>query len=207
MQTTATGSTTRPRVRETAPIGTYGLPLLVFALCLCCVLWARDRQIDGARAVERERLERRADVFAMKLDERMRAYEQVLRGAAGLFAATSHVTRESWHGYLARQELERSYPGILAVGYSPRVTADRVAAHEAGVRASGFPEYRVRPPGRRAESFPIEFVEPFTGRNVRAFGYDMYAEATRREAMERARDTGLPALSGRVALLQDDGGQ
>src|SRR5690606_16254373 len=47
--------------------------------------------------------------------------------------------------------------------------------------------------------------EPFIDRNLRAFGYDMYSEPVRREAMERARDSGLPALSGKVTLVQEFG--
>ena len=33
----------------------------------------------------------------------------------------------------------------------------------------------------------------------------MYSEPVRREAMERARDSGLPALSGKVTLVQEFG--
>src|SRR5690606_28529581 len=51
----------------------------------------------------------------------------------------------------------------------------------------------------------ILYLEPFTGRNLRAFGYDMFSEPVRREAMERARDSGLPALSGKVTLVQEFG--
>jgi PAS domain S-box-containing protein len=183
------------------------LPLLVLVICVLCVLFARHRQVEGARAVERERLERRADAFAVKLLERLRAYEQVLRGAAGMFAVTPTVTRETWRRYVSRQELERTYPGILAVGYAPRVTADDMAAHEARLRYEGFPDYAVRPGGTRPDAFPIEFVEPFVGRNLRAFGYDMFSEPHRREAMSRARDTGAAALTGRVTLLQDNTGR
>ncbi len=178
----------------------------MLVICVLCVAFARHRQVEGARAVDRERMERRADAFAVKLRERLRAYEQVLRGAAGIFVVNPSVTRDQWRRYVARQELERTYPGILAVGYAPRVGAEDFAAHEARVRDEGFENYAVRPAGARPESFPIEFVEPFTARNLRAFGYDMFAETQRREAMSLARDTGLPALTGRVTLLQDDTG-
>lgn len=46
-------------------------------------------------------------------------------------------------------------------------------------------------------------MEPFDERNKRAFGYDMFSENVRRKAMTRARDTGLPALSGKVILKQE----
>ncbi|WP_151447916.1 CHASE domain-containing protein [Lacisediminimonas profundi] len=43
-------------------------------------------------------------------------------------------------------------------------------------------------------------LEPFRGTNLRAFGYDMFAEPFRRAAMESARDTGRATLSGKVGL-------
>ncbi len=63
----------------------------------------------------------------------------------------------------------------------------------------------MQPPGSRAQYSSIVFLEPFDARNRRAFGYDMYSEPVRREAMERARDTGRAALSGRVILVQEFG--
>jgi CHASE1-domain containing sensor protein len=46
-------------------------------------------------------------------------------------------------------------------------------------------------------------LEPFGGRNLRAFGYDMYSEPIRRRAMERARDNGELAYTGKVILIQE----
>ncbi|MEI6785409.1 MAG: CHASE domain-containing protein, partial [Verrucomicrobiota bacterium] len=45
--------------------------------------------------------------------------------------------------------------------------------------------------------------EPFSDRNLRAFGYDMFSEPVRRTAMELARDTDSATLSGKVVLIQE----
>jgi diguanylate cyclase (GGDEF)-like protein/PAS domain S-box-containing protein len=83
------------------------------------------------------------------------------------------------------------------------VQASQLTRHEQRIRSEGFPDYRISPPGRRAEYTAIVFLEPFDWRNQRAFGYDMYSEPIRREAMERARRLGTPALSGKVRLVQE----
>ena len=49
----------------------------------------------------------------------------------------------------------------------------------------------------------IIYLEPFSDRNLRAFGYDMFSEPVRRAAMERARDMNAPSLSGKVVLVQE----
>ncbi len=182
-----------------------GLPGAVLAICLACLVFGWYQLREQTRAVEIERLDRRADAFAVKVAERLRAYEQVLRGAAALFAVTpAGVTREQWHTYMRTQGLARTYPGILAVGYVSVVPAAKLAAHEAAVRREGFASYRVHPDTPRDVYLPIHYVDPFEGRNLRAFGYDMTTEPVRREAIERARDSGAATLSGRVSLLQDD---
>jgi len=78
------------------------------------------------------------------------------------------------------------------------------AAHERAIRAEGFADYAITPPGERAQYSSIVYIEPFTGRNLKAFGYDMFAEPVRGLAMARARDSGEPALTGRVTLVQED---
>ena len=59
------------------------------------------------------------------------------------------------------------------------------------------------PEGEREVYTSIIYLEPFSGRNLRAFGYDMFSEPVRRAAMERARDTDAAALSGKVVLVQE----
>ena len=80
------------------------------------------------------------------------------------------------------------------------------ARHEAQVRAEGFPDYSIHPPGNRPVFSSIIYLEPFSAANRRAFGYDMFSEPVRRAAMERARDTGEPAMSGKVILVQEGKG-
>ena len=75
--------------------------------------------------------------------------------------------------------------------------------HIKDIRAEGFPEYRVHPNGDREIYSSIIYLEPFTNRNLRAFGYDMLSEPARRAAMERARDQDTAALSGKVILVQE----
>ena len=71
------------------------------------------------------------------------------------------------------------------------------------MRAEGFPAYHVWPVGERSVYSAIVYLEPFTGRNLRAFGYDMFADPPRREAMTRARDLDVAALSSKVLLVQE----
>lgn len=176
---------------------------LGLGLLLTGGLW----QYVGAHLEEktRDRFAHSASLARDHLLSRMQAYEQVLHGAAALFAASDDVNRAEWAAYVAALHLDRSLPGIQGIGFCLMLPAARLEAHVAAVRAEGFPDYRVHPPGVRDPYSSIVYLEPFDERNQRAFGYDMFAEPVRRTTMERARDSGQPALSSKVTLVQEFG--
>jgi len=181
------------------------IALAVLGLALGVTAWYWDGLEQQARVADKERLERRSAELRLKLRERVVAYEQVLWAVAGLFSSSGKLTRDEWHAYAQQLSVEQRSPGILAIGYAQRVVPERLAAHERTVRAEGFTGYRVTPPGERSEYGPIVYVAPFTGANLHAVGYDMFSDPARREALERARDTGRAAITGRVALMRNDG--
>jgi diguanylate cyclase (GGDEF)-like protein len=138
-----------------------------------------------------------------RIEQRMQAYEQVLRGAVGLFAASDNVTRRDFRTYVDRLRLNENYPGIEGVGFSLLISPEQKEKHIASIRAEGFPDYTIRPEGVREVYSSIVYIEPFSGRNLRAFGYDMFSHPVRRAAMVQARDSGQAALSGKVTLVQE----
>lgn len=141
--------------------------------------------------------------ITLRIDERFKAHRQVLTGARALFHSSNNVSREEWRTYVDALHLQAFYPGIQGIGFAAYVRQSQLRAHQESVRAEGFPDYQVHPPGLRAEYGAITFIEPFDWRNQRAFGYDMLAEPVRRQAMLRSLELGLPVLSGKVRLLQE----
>lgn len=143
------------------------------------------------------------DQITLKIQERLNAYALILRGGSGLFSASNDVTRQDWRTYVETLRADKSIQGIQGIGFSKLIPAEQLERHIAHTRQQGFPDYTVKPAGERSVYSSIVYLEPFTGRNLRAFGYDMYSEPVRRAAMEQARDTGQAALSGKVQLVQE----
>lgn len=175
---------------------------LLASLLLTGLVW------HGLRTQIRHNFEQHFDLRAREvvgaIESRMRDHEQILLGGAGLFdAADGRVDRAAWRAYVERLNLARNYPGIQGVGYSRLIAPRELAAHVAAVRAEGFPAYTVRPPGEREQYTAIIYLEPFTDRNLAAFGYDMLSEPTRERVMRRAGESGETAISGKVKLVQE----
>ena len=151
----------------------------------------------------RAQFERRTETAEGAIRTRMLSYEQILRSGAARVASSPSISRKEWQDFIAYLQLEERFPGIQSVGYAERVRETEREAHVKRMRAEGFADYELRPPGERGEYFPVAFNEPFVGRNARLIGYDMFAEPTRRAAMERARDSHDVAISGKVVLTGD----
>jgi len=179
----------------------FPVTLLVLCLLLTIAVWKYTD--NDANSHAQDRFDFRATEISNSLADRVAAYELALRGGLALFAAVGDVTRSQWHDYVSTLNLNRDYPGIQGLGYSPWVPAIGKELHIENIRQKGFPEYTIRPPGDRFFYTPVIFLEPDNELNKRAFGYDTFSEPIRCAAIERARDTGNASITGKIKLVQE----
>ncbi|WP_310452317.1 CHASE domain-containing protein [Sulfuritalea sp.] len=177
--------------------------LLTLALLVAVTLGLWWNSSAESTQIARQRFDFKLAEAQVATQQRLLAYEQVLRGAVGLFAASEDVTRDEWATYVRTLEIEKNFLGIQGIGYSPHVLRADLAAHRQRIRGEGLADYAIQPPGERAEYAPIVFMEPADWRNARALGYDMFTDPALREPLKRAQDTGLPSVSGKVKLAQE----
>ncbi|MEQ5835340.1 CHASE domain-containing protein [Marinobacter sp. NFXS9] len=175
---------------------------LMAALALTVLAW-RVTTLNVEQEAS-QRFENLSSEISMRLKDRVRDYQQVLRGAAGLFYGSEFVSAEDWRRYVRELKINDDYPGIQGVGYATYLTGDQEKrAFESQVRRQGYDNFVVKPEGIRTIYVPVTYLEPYDWRNQRAHGYDMFSEGNRRWAMIRARDRGDVALSHRITLVQE----
>ncbi|MGF1584601.1 MAG: CHASE domain-containing protein [Bacteroidales bacterium] len=138
-----------------------------------------------------------------KMDARLRAHAHLLRSGSALFAVSDTVTREIWQEFYENKRVWKYFPGMQGFGYAHIIPNDQLENHIQTLRENGFPDYNVFPADDREIYTSIIYLEPFTDRNLLAFGYDMFSEPVRRQAMEEARDSNHAVLSGKVILMQE----
>ena len=178
-----------------------GWAILIGSLALTfAAYWFSSTQMH-ARAEEKFHF--RSSEINVAIAERMAIYEQALRSGVALFNASNKVTREEWKIFVDSLQLKERLPGIQGMGYAIPLAPSELTQHQAQIQAQGFPDYHVRPAHKREQYSAIIYLEPFDWRNQRAFGYDMWSNAIRREAMARARDSGTAAISGVITLVQE----
>lgn len=173
-------------------------------LLLTAAIW--DAETERRSARRDALLLERANTLASQIRQRLVAYEVALRGGASLFAATSNPSRAQWHAYVNSLALDTDYPGVQGIAFAAWLAPDQLPFLEESVRAEGFRDFRVWPKGPRPGASAIVYIEPLDAANIRALGYDMFSDETRRDAMQTARDSGKAVLTKPVALVQDAGG-
>ena len=184
---------------------------LVLIVCLGLALSA----ILFRLATHREQIQRQAD-FALKAKDLANSITQALEHSlydidalSSLYAASETVERGEFTIFV--RHLFFHDPALQVLNWIPRVTYSQRATYEEKARQEGYPNFRITEinaqgslerAGRRAEYFPVYFLEPYKG-NEPALGFDLTSEPARLEALARARDTGEKTATSRIVLVQE----
>lgn len=175
--------------------------VLASSLLLTICAWFISSSYIENRA--RDKFEFKAHEIAQAIEDQMLVYEQVLRGGVAFFDSSDSISREEWKTYVDKLNISKHWPGIQGLGYSVPIKPEELEKHIAQIRSEGFPDFTVKPPGERDLYTSIIFLEPFDWRNKRAFGYDMWSNEMRREAMRKSAETGEAIASGLITLVQE----
>ncbi|NEX60602.1 CHASE domain-containing protein [Noviherbaspirillum galbum] len=168
-------------------------------------LWKNGQQ-EAKRALQTD-FDFQVRQTARRIETRMATYEQATRAVQAFLLGSLDVKRDDIRLFVESLHLQEKFPGIQGLAIVQVVPASMLQQHTNAVQQQGFPGYNVHPKGDRALYSSIIQIEPFTGLNLRALGFDMLTSPVRRLAMERARDTGQAAASGKVKLIQENGAQ
>lgn len=152
---------------------------------------------------EQHNFDLKCEEIKAKIENRLGKHKLMLLSGVAMFEASEKVTREEWRIYVKTLGLSRELDGVQGLGFSLWITPEKLHEHEMQMQKEGFINYRVKPEGNREAYTSIIYLEPFEGRNLRAFSYDMYSEPVRRAAMDLAMQTNNVTLSGKVTLLQE----
>ena len=189
------------------PSRKHWVPLLVGLLLLAVfsalVLWQWQIFVSGNSQNQEQRFALAADGVEFSVRERMRTYEMVLRGMSGLLAGSDDVSHSEWQRAIDQLQLQERYPGVQALSWVRYLNDEGLSSFLSAAHAQGREDLQIYPPGRRDSYLVVDFVYPLDWRNRRVVGFDMFSEATRRAAIEQARDSGGAVLTGPLRLKQE----
>jgi signal transduction histidine kinase/CHASE1-domain containing sensor protein/HPt (histidine-containing phosphotransfer) domain-containing protein/ActR/RegA family two-component response regulator len=153
---------------------------------------AASRIVDAAAAQRFENLARSAQYG---ISARIKSYSDLTRGLVSLFQTTDSLSRQQFHQYVANLDIPRYFPAIEAVTWAPLVTDAQRDAFVAGVRADGFPNFDIKPSGRRPHYAVLTYLEP-ASMQLEKMGADLAFNPAQDKALAASRDSGQVGASG-----------
>ena len=187
-----------------------GAALLVLAASLGTTYWLWQHEKQNAVMERRAQADFNLRSFMSRIDQRMVAQEQMLRGIQGLFVASEvPVTRTALRDYVATLKLGADFAGLEGVGWVPLVTEGERAAHVAQQRKQGATGYDIAPATPADPALPawapLAQLEPALAQHATSVGRDLFADPPHQAAMQRARDAGTVAITPKLTHLVETG--
>ncbi len=192
-----------PQPGPAAPYTASGFLRLLPALFLIAgllttgIMWWNARN-DGAAVLQRE-FETQATRVVRELEGRLNATRELLRGVAGLFAATPGLDRTGFQTFADAQNGALTEPGILGVGFAVPLPASGLDAHLAGQGESGA-IHAIHPPGERPSYAPVTHLAPRRQDGERSLGFDLQSVPALGLALAQAREQRSIVLSPHFSL-------
>ncbi len=181
------------------------LPWCVLFTALGLTWWVWDHERERSRQGLQAQFDFALCETVSRIEQRVLGYEQMLRGVQALFETTPLQNRQAFHDYVDNLQLGANFSGVQVIGVVERVPHGAKAAHVARMRAQGHPAYAIHPETTADFYAPIVQREPYVGRNRAALGLDVWTFAARQTALAQSRDSGIPAISGKLQLAVDAG--
>ncbi|NNE83948.1 MAG: PAS domain-containing protein [Alphaproteobacteria bacterium] len=192
-----------PRAAFTPPLAVFLVGLAISVGLFAVVMrHAQNEELERAYRAEAAPL---AVVLGRSIDQSL----GFLSSVSALLAASNAVERGAFRAFVERALKKNDE--IQALEWIPRVRAEERAAYETAARRDELVDFRITekdssgvtvPAAARPEYFPVYFLEPLEG-NEAALGFDLASNPERREALDRARDTGKIVATQRITLVQE----
>ncbi len=149
----------------------------------------------------------RTEVIADSFDDHV----DLLYYITGLFDSSQKVERSEFYGFT--RNILLLHPDILAVSWIPQVKEFELLSYEVAAYRDGILDFaikaldgecRIMKSETKQEYFPVYYVEPYK-ENKTILGLDLSCDPARWQAMQKARDSGLPIATGKINLARDLG--
>lgn len=182
--------------------------LLVFGVVSTAIAsLAAQWRVDSELAA---RFELRVREAKFNLERQVNTYVEILRGLQAQFIANPAISRSDFVQVTELLKLDERLPGVQAVGFARLIPVEEKAAFfeaqstELQLAQAPYPVPRMHSLSTTRDLFIVQYIEPIA-RNRGGAWFDQYSDRSRRDAIERARDSGGWTATGRVRLFVDPG--
>lgn len=179
-------------------------PFLVLAVSILFTLGVSYLFYQSAKTKDLIRFNNEVSRLQLAIENKINLYVALLKGGRGFIESNREITRENFKEYIQSLDLGNNYSGVQGIGYVKIVTPNERETLTSKMKSEGYENFQIFPTEEKDSYRVVVYLEPLNERNEKAIGFDMSSEIIRREALDRARDSGEAATSGKINLTHDD---
>jgi PAS domain S-box-containing protein len=195
----------QPRQLWRGRLKTVGIPLLLSCALVVSIF-------IGASHSDQQRVERalqeNAKEIADNLFSSFSKHIDALTPLKGLYIASDSVSAEDFRLFTAG--LLSGENGVAALSWNQKVLDSERKAYEQKLIAQGFQNFHISEPNSdnelvqapmRDQYVVVTYIEPYS-KNSHAHSFNILSEPSRKNAIAFANNTGMPAMTAPLRLLQ-----
>jgi PAS domain S-box-containing protein len=185
----------------------FAVSVLLVGIAFSAGLYIEFRNRDYARAQHDFQRASRDRIFDIRRTLEFDILE--LTAARAFYVGSQRVERDEFTAFVT--PLIKGHPNIVSLQWVPRISESERPRFEDAANRDVHPLFQITqydaggrliPAPRREEWFPVLCSEPDRG-NPAVLGFDLGADNACREAMDRARDTGMLVSTTSMSLCPE----
>ncbi len=184
--------------KDEHPTGNNYVIYLIVTLAVMLTLGAWLYASSTVNRQAKEQFDKELSDISKTIQTTIEEYVNASYGIKGLFAASDTVDRTEFSAYITELGLRERYPGLVAIYYAEKVSAQDQKTFSENIRKEGYPLFEIHPE-TKTDGFIVNYIEPYN-LYKNAHGLDTGSDSYLLKAMVQARDTGKPAITEKVTL-------
>jgi signal transduction histidine kinase len=177
------------------------IPYVIFALTLTLTILSTFYVTRATQIEDELRFLNAVQDTNNTISERLNIYITLLRAVQGLYATNSQVTKDQFNIYVKNLNLQNNYQAVQGLGFVQIVNDSDKDSFNQTLQNENNPKITIFPKGTRQKYYVVRYLNLRDNGLSSSIGYDMATNPIRFKAMQTARDTGLPTMSGKINLL------
>lgn len=174
---------------------------IAIGFALTYYLWAYVEERETQKT--QNQIESISRQNAHLIEKQLDTYLNSIYALKAFFIASSYVDHDEFNTFVNALDLEKSHPGIKALGFVELVNAKNKDDFTSRLSKEGIHHYNINPSGAREVYAPITYIYPLNSHNLQVLGYDVLTEPTRRSAVLQSTAYNKAFITNPLQLFQD----
>jgi PAS domain S-box-containing protein len=162
-------------------------------------------QYQSAKLNAEEEYQRAKEHIVNEIKQRFNLPLYGMMGLKAQFQVNPKLSRKDFRTAVNSRDLASEFPGLRGFSLVQPVSKKQIDEFVAQQRHEGETDFSLRQLSEKNHDdlYIIRYIEPQLG-NVKAIGLDLGSEKRRRNALQRAIETGTPQMTAALELVQDN---